>query len=57
MPICIYVMVGEYDLAIDQLEFLLSKPGVLSIPLLRLDPAWEPLREHPDFKKLVEAGK
>jgi len=50
-------MVGEYDLAIDQLEFLLSKPGVLSIPLLRLDPAWEPLREHPDFKKLVEAGK
>ncbi len=53
----IYVMVGEYDAAIDQLEFLLSRPGQLSIPLLRLDPAWAPLRKHPRFKKLVEAGK
>jgi non-specific serine/threonine protein kinase len=53
----IYVMVGEYDAAIDQLEFLLSRPGELSIPLLRLDPAWDPLRDHPRFKKLVDAGK
>ncbi len=53
----IYVMVGEYDAAIDQLEFLLSIPGPLSIPLLRLDPAWDPLRNHPRFKKLTDAGK
>ena len=53
----IYVMVGEYDAAIDQLEFLLSIPGPLSIPLLRLDPAWDPLRNHPRFKKLIEQGK
>jgi len=53
----IYVMVGEYDAAIDQLEFLLSRPGEMSIPLLRLDPAWEPLRDHPRFKKLLERGK
>ncbi len=53
----IYVMVGEFDAAIDQLEFLLSKPGELSIPLLRLDPAWNPLREHPRFKKLIESAK
>jgi len=53
----IYVIVGESDAAIDQLEFLLSAPGRMSIPLLRLDPTWDPLREHPDFKKLVEAGK
>ncbi len=50
----IYVMVGEYDAAIDQLEFLLSVPGEMSIPLLRLDPAWDPLRDHPGFKKLIE---
>ncbi len=50
----IYVMVGEFDAAIDQLEFLLSSPGEMSIPLLRLDPAWDPLRNHPRFKKLVE---
>jgi tetratricopeptide (TPR) repeat protein len=53
----IYMMVGEFDAAIDKLEFLLSTPGWMSIPLLRLDPAWEPLRDHPRFKKLVESGK
>jgi serine/threonine-protein kinase len=52
----IYVMVGEFDAAIDQIEFLLSRPGVMSIPLLRLDPAWDPLRDHPRFKKLLEQG-
>ena len=51
---CIYVMVGEFDAAIDQLEFLLARPGKMSIHLLRLDPAWDPLRNHPRFKKLVE---
>jgi TolB-like protein/Tfp pilus assembly protein PilF len=52
----IYVMVGEYDAAIDQLEFLLSRPGLISIPLLRLDPACDPLRDHPRFKRLLEEG-
>ncbi len=54
---CIYVMVGEFDAAIDQLEFLLARPGKMSIHLLRLDPAWDPLRDHPRFKKLLEEGK
>ena len=53
----IYVMVGEYDEAIDQLEYLLSIPSRLTIPLLRLDPAWDPLRNHPRFKKLIESNK
>ncbi len=53
----IYVMVGEFDAAIDQLEFLLSIPSELSISLLRLDPAWDPLRDHPRFKKLLATGK
>jgi len=50
-------MVGEFDLAIDKLEFLLSIPGELSIPLLRLHSVWATLHEHPRFKKLLEAGK
>ena len=50
----IYVMLGEFDLAIEQIELLLSVPGELSIPLLRLDPAWAPLRDHPGFKDLLE---
>ncbi|MHC4556404.1 MAG: protein kinase domain-containing protein [Planctomycetota bacterium] len=53
----IHVMVGEHDEAIEQLEDLLSIPGPLSIRLLRLDPAWDPLRNHPRFKKLIEIDK
>ncbi len=53
----IYVMVGEFDAAIEKLEFLLDIPSELTVPLLRLDPAWDPLRDQPRFKKLVEAGK
>ena len=51
----IYVMVGDYDNAIDQIEFLLKIPSELSIPLLRLDPAWDELRNHPRFQKLLES--
>jgi tetratricopeptide (TPR) repeat protein len=53
----IYVMVGEYYEAIDQLEHLLSIPGPFSIHFLRLDPAWDPLHNHPRFKELIEYDK
>jgi serine/threonine protein kinase/tetratricopeptide (TPR) repeat protein len=53
----IYVMVGEYEEAIDQLEHLLSIPGRFSIHFLRLDPAWDPLRNHPRFKELIKPNK
>lgn len=51
----IYTMVGEYDAAVNQIEFLLSVPGELSIPLLKIDPIWDPLRNHPRFQKLLES--
>jgi TolB-like protein len=44
------VMVGEYDAAIDQLDYLLSIPGEISVPLLRIDPTWDLLRDHPRFQ-------
>jgi TolB-like protein/Flp pilus assembly protein TadD len=46
--------VGDHGNAIDQLEDLLSIPCRLSVPLLRLDPAWDPLRDHPRFQALLE---
>ena len=49
----IYAIVGEFDMAIDEIELLLSIPGYLSVNLLRLDPKWDPLREHPRFIKLI----
>ena len=53
----IYTMVGEYDLSIELLEYLLSIPGEISIPLLRIDPAWKPLYEHPRFQELLKSDK
>jgi serine/threonine protein kinase/tetratricopeptide (TPR) repeat protein len=50
---CIYAMVGELDKAIDQIEYLLSIPGQLSKPFLKIDPDWKPLWELPRFKQLV----
>jgi len=49
----IYAQVGEPDLAVDRLEFLLARPTVLSAPYLKVDPTWIPLRDHPRFLRLV----
>ncbi len=53
----IYAMVGEYDLAIDKLEYLLSIPGELSVPYIKLDPVWRPLLKIPRFQKILEENK
>ncbi|MCK4578881.1 MAG: tetratricopeptide repeat protein, partial [Candidatus Marinimicrobia bacterium] len=50
----IYTLAGEYDAALDQIEYLLSIPSWISIPWLQIDPRWDPLRELPRFQKLVE---
>ena len=50
----VYVMVGEYDAALDLLEKLLSIPSGTSGSLLKLDPVWSPLRKLPRFQRLVE---
>ncbi len=49
----IYAAVGEPESAMDRLEFLLERPTAVSIPLLRVDPVWDPIREHPRFRALV----
>jgi len=49
----IYVMVGEYDLAIDQLDLLLSIPSTVSKWRLKLDPRFDPLRNYQRFQKLI----
>jgi serine/threonine protein kinase/tetratricopeptide (TPR) repeat protein len=50
----IYLLVGESDLALERLEYLLSIPCKLSVPLLRLDPRWDSLRDHTRFQELLE---
>jgi len=50
----IYVMVGEYDAAIEQLDLLLSIPSQITVPLLQIDPVWAPLHDQSKFNELVE---
>jgi serine/threonine-protein kinase len=49
-----YVMTGEHEAALEELEFRLSTPSILSVPQLRVDPLYEPLRYDPRFQALLE---
>ncbi len=56
----IYTVIGESEIAIDELEYLLSIPHaeylwqLVSVPQLLLDPQWDSLREHPRFIRLLD---
>ena len=52
----IYAWTGKKDAAISQLEAVAKIPGPLSHGELKLDPAWDPIRNDPGFQRLL-AGK
>jgi len=50
----IYTLVGEKDLAIETLDSLLSIPSYIPVAMLRIDPVWDPLRDHSRFQALIK---
>jgi tetratricopeptide (TPR) repeat protein len=50
----IYTWVGEHDEAFRLLDHLLQTPNGLTVPVLKLDPMWDPLREDPRFQALID---
>ena len=52
----IYVLVGEPERALDQLEPLLKMPYYLSPGWLKIDPRFAPLRGNPRFERLVNGS-
>jgi serine/threonine protein kinase/tetratricopeptide (TPR) repeat protein len=52
----IFVITGEYGKALEKIEYLMSIPAgyYISVGSLRKDPAWDPLRDQPRFRQLIE---
>jgi non-specific serine/threonine protein kinase len=48
-----YAMIGDHAAALDLLEELLSRPSGVSHWKLKLDPVYDPLRNHPRFQALL----
>ena len=51
-------MIGrDHEAALKQLKLLMSRPTLMTRGLLRLDPAWAPLKENPRFEKLLREDR
>ena len=58
----IYAINGDYDKALDQIEYLLSIPSFVSVEGLRVarkyePPWWKALREQPRFEQILAKGQ
>jgi serine/threonine-protein kinase len=49
----IYAWVGERDQALRLVDRLLQTPNGVTVPMLKLDPMWDPLGTDPRFQRLV----
>jgi serine/threonine-protein kinase len=52
-----YATLGEADSAVKQLRVLLEVPSWISVPALRADPTWDPIRRDPRFRALIAGAR
>jgi TolB-like protein/Flp pilus assembly protein TadD len=50
----IYTWTGEPEQALPLIEHSLNTPNGVTVPLLKLDAVWDPLRSNPGFQALLE---
>jgi TolB-like protein len=50
----IYAWTGESDEAFRLLDHLFGIPNGLTVPMFKLDPAWDPLRKDPRYQALID---
>ena len=50
----VYVIVGEYDKALDLADGLLSRPSGLTVALLKINPILDPIRQNPRYLALLK---
>jgi TolB-like protein len=53
----IYIFTGNYDLALDKIEYLLSVPSWLSVGEMKINPVFDKLRSLPRFQKIIDSTK
>jgi serine/threonine-protein kinase len=49
----IYIKCGDFNNGLKKIDELLKMPSDLSVTLLKLDPVWEPVKNNPEFAKLI----
>jgi tetratricopeptide (TPR) repeat protein len=50
----IYTMLGDYDNAIKQIDYLLANYADFSVNILKLDPIYDPLRDQDAYKAIID---
>ena len=50
----IYAWTGEFDEAFRLLDHLFTVPNNLTVPMLKLEPIWDPLRKDPRYQALID---
>ena len=50
----IYACTGENDKALQLLDHLLQTSNGITVPFLKLDPVWDPLRQDPRLQALID---